>query len=123
MGLESFTLVTDHKPLVPLMNNKDLSDAPVRCQRLLMRLLRFQATAVHVPGKMMAVADALSRGPLKHDQTDTGAATEKDVELHVEAVRLQWSASDNKLKHMASETEKDEKLTSRDPDGDRWMAE
>ena len=58
----------------------------------------------------MAVADALSRSPLKHRQTDKGATAEKDIELHVDSVRLQWSASDNKLRQIASETGKDEKL-------------
>ena len=31
VGIDRFILHTDHKPLVPLMNTKDLSETPIRC--------------------------------------------------------------------------------------------
>ena len=70
MGLETFLLYTDHKPLVSLINSKDLSETPLRCLRMLMRLMRYKpVTAGHdreyVPGKNMTVADMLSRNPMK----------------------------------------------------------
>ena len=64
------TVQTDHKPLVPLINTRDLDRVSIRCQRLLIRLLRYQVRAVYVPGKSMTVADTLSRAPLPTDQED-----------------------------------------------------
>ena len=40
-GLESYRLITDHKPLVPRIGENDLNMVPLRCRRLLMRMMWF----------------------------------------------------------------------------------
>lgn len=61
--LESYRLLTDHKPLLTLINYRDLDRAPLRCQQLLIRLMKFNPVAEYVPGKNLIVPDALSRHP------------------------------------------------------------
>ena len=63
VGLQ-FHTQTDHKPLVPLFSSKHLEELPLRVQRFRMRMMRFQFTIGHVPGKELTIADALSRAPV-----------------------------------------------------------
>jgi len=44
---------TDHKPLIPLLNNIELGKNPARIQRFRIRLMRFQYKAEHISGKKM----------------------------------------------------------------------
>ena len=57
-------LETDHKPLIPLLGQKSLDLLPPRVLRFRLRLMRFQYTIHHVPGKSLYTADTLSRAPL-----------------------------------------------------------
>ncbi|XP_038058795.1 uncharacterized protein K02A2.6-like [Patiria miniata] len=103
------TIQTDHKPLVPLINNKDLCDAPLRCQRLLMRLMKYHCTAEYVPGKLLTVADTLSRAPLKSSVTERDNLPD-EVEAHVHMVTSHWPVSQGKLDEIKRETALDEVL-------------
>jgi hypothetical protein len=95
VGLDTFELQTDHKPLVPLMRTKDLDMAPPRCQRMLIRMMRFNADVVHVPGKQLVIADALSRSPLPHSEVDDADAEE--VEAHVDLIQTTRPITDRRL--------------------------
>ena len=55
---------TDHKPLVSLFGGKNLDSLPPRILRFRLRLARFQYSIVHVPGKSLCTANALSRSPV-----------------------------------------------------------
>ena len=69
IGLK-FTIETDHKSLIPLFSYKHLDELPLRVQRFRMRAMRFSFSINHVPGKNLAVADALSRAPLREEDPD-----------------------------------------------------
>ena len=94
MGLSTFKLLTDHKPLVPMINQRDLDNTPLLCQRLLMRLMRFNPLAEHVPGRLMVVAVTLSRSPLKFEEEPD---TVEDVQAFVDLVEYTRPATDNQL--------------------------
>ena len=103
IGLPQFTIETDHKPLIPLINTRDLSETPLRCQRLLMRLASFNIVAKYVQGKDMHVSDALSRDPLK----SADSVTEEEVEMHVHQVEYSWPMTDTGLERIAKATQED----------------
>ena len=105
LGLESYRLITDHKPLVPLIGENDLNTVPLRCQRLLMRMMWFNPKPEYVPGKQLDVPDLLSRKPLRESIEE-----EEDVSLHGITHVNNWSASPEKLGQIRRATKEDEEL-------------
>ena len=61
---------TDHKPLVPLFSSKRLDELPLRIQRFRMRMMCFDFTIIHIPGKELVTADTLSRAPVLNPTND-----------------------------------------------------
>ncbi|UYV62479.1 K02A2.6-like [Cordylochernes scorpioides] len=78
-----FRIETDHKPLIPLFSTKELSSLTPRLQRFRMRMMRFGFEIVHIPGKELLDADALSRQPLL---TTEGGEDERPTSAHINAV-------------------------------------
>ena len=107
IGLPSFTAETDHKPLIPLINTKDLSETPLRCQRLLMRQASFNVVAKYTSGKEMYISDALSRDPLTTAVDSVVQEEEEEIELHVQQIHQSWPMTDAGLVRIAEETQKD----------------
>lgn len=107
VGLVSFKLQTDHKPLINMINGQDLDKAPIRCQRLLMRMMKFSVTAVYVPGKELTVADALSRSPMPYDGMPD---TEAEITGYVDAVMEAQPVSPRRLAKIVAATSQDAKL-------------
>jgi len=63
MGM-SFTIETDHKPLVPLLKTTELAKMPPHIQQFRMRLMRYSPEVANVPGKQQTTPDALFRAPV-----------------------------------------------------------
>ena len=105
VGLESFELWTDHKPLVPLMTIKDLDLAPIRLQKILLRMMRINAEVHHVPGKQLVIADALSQSPVPHKAAENQEADE--IEFHVSTVQSHWPVSMTRQAQLKTATVQD----------------
>ena len=54
-----YIMLTDHKPLVQLVNAKDLDRTPLKRQRLLKRIEYYKANTAYARGMDLAVADAM----------------------------------------------------------------
>ena len=104
IGLPHVDLAVDHRPLVPIINRKNLDEIEnPRLQRLREKLSEVNISASWRPGTKHAAADALSRAPvaIPADGDDlaedgvtptvsaviTGALTESCVDLRLQQVR------------------------------------
>ena len=64
-GLPHFTVLTDHHPLVPILNNHRLDEVEnPRLQRLKTRIMAYNFMAQWVKGVLNSVPDALSQNPI-----------------------------------------------------------
>ena len=62
-GKSDVTIESDHKPLENIMR-KPIHSAPMRIQKMMLKLLPYEFTLVHEKGKDVGLADCLSRLPL-----------------------------------------------------------
>lgn len=82
------TLETDHKPLIQVLQTKNLDSLTPRLQRFRMRLMRYDYRILYTPGDKLVVADALSRNPLndKPVSDELSSETEAYVKLIVKTL-------------------------------------
>ena len=102
-------ICTDREPPLPLLGAKNLDKMPPRIQRLRMRLLRLAIdfTISHVPGKELTPTYTLSRAPSK---STSRVKQEEEIELCVENILLQLSASDKRLEKLPPRKSKDQPI-------------
>ena len=105
----TFTLETDHKPLISLLGTaKSLDQLPPRIQRMKMRLMRFAYTIIHVPGKELYTADTLSRAPVGVSKVDVIEDLTEEVEAFVNVVMQGFPATDNRIEEIRQHQLEDE---------------
>ena len=98
-----FEIETDHKPLVPLLSTKNLEDLPIRIQRFRLRMMQYQFSINHVPGKDLNTADFLSRSPLKETEDNLG----KEVEAYVDMIVNHFPATDKHITQIQAHQDRD----------------
>lgn len=68
-GLPHFVIVTDHHPLIPILNSHRLDEIEnPRLQRLRTRIMAYNFTAEWIKGSLNSAPDALSRYPVSDPQ-------------------------------------------------------
>ena len=104
----SFEILTDHKPLIPLLGSRALDDLPPRILRFRLRLLRYSYTIQHVPGKQLIIADALSRAPLTHDpSTEFSEALQTEADAMMAATIAALPATEHRLSQLLQSQQQD----------------
>lgn len=98
---------TDHKPLIPLFV-KPLCDCPLRIQRLLIRVQRYDLRVSYTPGKFMYTADTLSRAVDPH--AEPNQKTEEDIKVYVDSVIESLPVTSNRMTQFVEETKKDDTM-------------
>ena len=81
-GLQHFSVITDHNPLTPIINNRRLDEIEnPRLQRLKSKLMAYNFTAEWIKGKKNDAPDALSHNPVS-DPENTDTLAELDNNGH-----------------------------------------
>ena len=107
IGMQDFTIETDHKPLLALMKTKQLDELTPRIQRFRMRMMRFSYHVVFTAGKNLATADALSRAPTSQPGREE-EKKEDETRVYVRSVMECLPATDQRLEEVRREQELDE---------------
>ena len=102
-----FHIWTDHKPLVPLFSTKELEQVPIRVQRFRLRMMRYNFTISHVPGKTLTTADTLSRSTAK-SLPNTEDDLEQECDAYVKLVMQSLPATERRMKQIKESQQRDE---------------
>jgi hypothetical protein len=96
---------TDHRPLESIFR-KSMCDIPLRLQRMRLHLQKYDLIVKYKPGKELLIADTLSR----HNIKTSDNLLEQEIEAQVGMVVTTLPVTDEKLKKIKEETNKDTEL-------------
>ena len=96
-----FKVESDHKPL-EMIQLKNLTAAPPRLQRMLLRIQNYDMTIEYRPGKELLLADGLSRLP--------NPRSKQEIDLDISVNMVQFS--NDKIHQLRSESKSDPILSS-----------
>lgn len=86
---------------------KLLNDCPLRIQRMLISLQKYDVTLIYTQGKFLFAADALSRAVDRQEKTETCCA---EIKAYVDMVVASLPVSADRMDQIKHETEKDETM-------------
>ena len=107
--LSHFRIQTNHKPLIPILNNKMLVDMSPRIQQMKITLLPYTFTAKHVKGTTSKDADPLSRAPTDKPSHEDQLA-EQVIINQVNTIVQTMPATDRELQNICYFTKHDSGL-------------
>ena len=107
IGLPTFTIETDHRPLLALLHTKQLDELTPRIQRFRMRLMHYKYDVKFTAGKDLATADSLSRAPAGQPQ-EKDREFETDVASFVNSVIEGLPATKDRLDEIRMKQREDE---------------
>ncbi len=102
------TVETDHKPLVSIFR-KSMNECPLRIQRLMLRMQKYDVRVVYIPGKFMFTADTLSRS-CRPSNAAADSSSDECVQAYVDMVVSSLPVSQQRYDEIRRETNKDKTL-------------
>ncbi|XP_028416269.1 uncharacterized protein K02A2.6-like [Dendronephthya gigantea] len=94
---------SDHKPLESILK-KPLGAAPARLQRMLLRLQKYDINLIYKQGKLLKVADTLSRAQLAETAEEI---SEQEMKSQVHLIYANLPCSSRIIEEMRHETARD----------------
>ena len=102
---------TDHQPLVTILT-RPFHANPVRMQRFLIRLQRYDLNVYYVKGKDLVLADMLSRAHVDHKPTDDQQELEHDCDILISSVVSNVNCSVGMMEKLKQATADDQTLSA-----------